>query len=236
MSQAEELLDSLTEEQIATYGINPSEEPHIVIESDKSITIPDELRHIAVQGEHNIETVTFDCPRYWDGHDLSQMSMRIVYQRPDGHREPHLVENLRVGVADEKTIHFDWTISGNVTAIKGNISFMVCAKLSDDDGNREHEWHTRLNQDLIVDEGMDCSGEEIVEQNPDILESILVRLDHLETYGTGTGSGSGLPPIKESDEGKYLKIENGIPVWGNMTVPEQYGRISYDQDKTITII
>lgn len=183
MSRAEELLDSLNEEQIVTYGINPNDEPHIVIGSDKTISVPNGLEHIAVQGEHNIETVTFDCPRYWDGHDLSQMQMRIVYQRPDGHREPHLVENLRVDEVDENTIHFDWTVSGNVTAVKGNISFMVCAKLSDSEGNREREWHTRLNQDLIVDEGMDCSGAEIVEQNPDIIEAILVQLDDLKNAG-----------------------------------------------------
>lgn len=183
MSRAEELLDSLTEEQIMMYGVDPVDEPHIVIESDKTITVPDDLRHIAVQGEHNIETVTFDAPRYWDGHDLSQMIMRIVYQRPDGHREPHLVENLRVDEADENTIHFEWTISGNVTAVKGNISFMVCAKLSDSEGNREREWHTRLSQDLVVDEGMECSGEEIVEQNPDIIEAILVQLDDLKNTG-----------------------------------------------------
>lgn len=183
MSRAEELLDSLTDDRIATYGINHSEEPHIVIESDKTITVPNELKHIAVQGEHNIETVTFDCPRYWDGHDLSQMQMRIVYQRPDRYREPHPVENLRVDDVDDNTIHFEWTVSGNVTAVKGTISFMVCAKLSDYDGNREREWHTRLNQDLIVDEGMDCTGEEIITQNPDILEYILSQLDDLKNSG-----------------------------------------------------
>ena len=183
MSRAEELLDSLTEEPIITYGINRSAKPHIVIESDKTITVPNKLKHIAVQGEHNIGTVTFDCPRYWDDHDLSQMQMRIAYQRPDGHREPYPVENLRVDDVDENTIHFDWTVSGNVTEVKGNISFMVCAKLSDSEGNIEREWHTRLNQDLIVDEGLDCSGEEIVEQNPDIIEAILVQLDDLKNTG-----------------------------------------------------
>lgn len=71
MSRASELLDSLPKGGTASYGVNPVDEPHIVIESDKTITVPDDLRHIAVQGEHNIETVTFDCPRYWDGHDLS---------------------------------------------------------------------------------------------------------------------------------------------------------------------
>lgn len=47
--------------------------------------------------------------------------------------------------------------------------------------------------------------------------------------------GVDLPAINESHEGMYLKVENGTPVWAPMTVPEQYGLISYDQDKTITI-
>lgn len=190
MSQADELLDSLTEPEVETYSVNPDTESHIVINADRTITVPDELKHIAVQGEHNIETVTFDCPRYWDGHDLSQMSVRINYQRPDGHREPHLAESLRVDDTDTSLIHFDWTISGNVTAVKGNISFMVCAKIADAEGITEREWHSRLNQDLLIDEGLECSGDEIVEQNPDILESILSRLDTLESPG-GTGSSSG---------------------------------------------
>lgn len=183
MSLAEDLLNSLSDEELAVYLADRSIEPHIVINPDRTVTVPDDLKHIAVKGDHNIETVTFDCPRYWDGHDLSEMQLRIVFQRPDGHREPHPVENLRVDADDESVIHFDWTISGNVTAVQGNISFTVCGKLSNAEGVREREWHTRLNQDLIVDEGMDCSGEEIVEQNPDIIEAILVQLDELKNTG-----------------------------------------------------
>lgn len=183
MSQADELLDSLTEEQVMTYTANPTSEPHILINADRTVTVPEELKHIAVQGEHNIETITFDCPRYWDGHDLSQMSMRIVYQRPDGHREPYPIENLSVDESDNNTIHFDWTISGNVTVFTGNIFFMVCAKIANADGITEREWHSRLNQDLVIDEGLECTGDKIVEQNPDILEHILVRLDTIESTG-----------------------------------------------------
>lgn len=183
MSLAETLLDSLPDKLVSAFGIDPASEPHIVINPDRTVTVHNDLKHIAVKGDHNIETVTFDCPRYWDGHDLSEMQLRIVFQRPDGHREPHLVENLRVDSDDESVIHFDWTISGNVTAVQGNISFTVCGKLSNAEGVREREWHTRLNQDLIVDEGMDCSGEEIVEQNPDIIEAILVQLDELKNTG-----------------------------------------------------
>lgn len=183
MSKAEELLASLTEPAAMAYGISPATEPHIVINSDKTITVPEELKHIAVQGDHNIETVTFDCPRYWDEHDLSAMSVRLIYQRPDGHREKYPVKNLRVDETDTGIIHFDWTISRNVTLLNGGLSIQACALTPNAEGEGDPEWHSRINRDLVIDEGMDSSDDYIVEQNPDVVESILIRLDRLESSG-----------------------------------------------------
>lgn len=187
MSLAEDLLNSLPEDQPAVTSADPATEPHIVINADKTVTIPEALQRILVQHDHNIETVTFDCPRYWDGHDLSQMDLRIVFQRSDGHKEPHPVENLRIDESDDQMIHFDWTISGNTTLTSGNVKITVCAKLTNAEGVSEREWHTIPNQDLFVNEGMECSGEEIVERNPDVIEYILAELDELKSAG-GNGS------------------------------------------------
>ncbi len=183
MSLAKDLLNSLPDNQVATYGIDSTTEPHIVINADKTVTVPEVLKRIIVQYEHNIETFTFDCPRYWDGHDLSEMRIRIVFKRADGHSEPHPVENLRIDDIDDHMIHFEWTISENVTLVSGSVLFTVCAKIVNVEGEREREWHTIPNRDLVVNEGMDCSGEEIVEQNPDIIDSILERLDVVEQGG-----------------------------------------------------
>ena len=46
---------------------------------------------------------------------------------------------------------------------------------------------------------------------------------------------SGLPKITDDAEGKYLQVKNGVAIWGNLEIPEQYGLVTYDQDKTITI-
>lgn len=183
MSQAEDLLNSLEEPEVAAYSADTVIEPHIVINRDKTVTIPEQLKRILVQYDHNIETVTFDCPRYWDSHDLSQMDMRIMFERSDGHREPHPVENLQVDESDDSMIHFDWTISRNTTLVNGNIRITICAKITNAEGIADREWHTIPNKDLFVNGGMDCSGEEIVEQNPDIIEAILIRLDELKTAG-----------------------------------------------------
>lgn len=72
MGKAEELLDSLDLNDANLYPISPEDEPHIVIGSNRVITVPNALKRIAVQYDHNVESVTFDCPRYTDGIDMSK--------------------------------------------------------------------------------------------------------------------------------------------------------------------
>lgn len=180
MSQAEELLNSLSGGNAVTYIVG--DEPHIVVNSDRTIVVPDELKHIAVQFDHNIETVTFDCPRYWDKHDFSEMHAYINYMRPDGYKDQYRVENLRVDETDDTIIHFEWTISKNVTQLKGNISFLICIKAINTEGEEEPHWNSRLNQELIIDEGMECT-EQIIDSNPDTIEYLLTRIEEFENYG-----------------------------------------------------
>lgn len=152
MSKAEDLLNSLTEPGIATLSMDTPTEPHIVINYDKTLTVPADLKHVAVVGEHNSKTVIFDCPRYWGDCDLSTMSVQVIYRKPGGKDEPVTVTNLRVDELDESLIHFDWTLTKNVTATEGYLTIMVCAR---DSQNRE--WHSRINRELFIDEGLTCS-------------------------------------------------------------------------------
>lgn len=46
---------------------------------------------------------------------------------------------------------------------------------------------------------------------------------------------SGLPPITAESEGKYLQVKDGAAVWADLEIPQQYGLVTYDQTKTITI-
>ena len=183
MATAEELLAAVAASET---------EPHIIIGTDRTVTVPDELRQIAVQFDHNIETVTFDCPRYWDGHDFSKMRVYINYRTPDNKTKRYLAKNLTIDSSNTSIIHFDWTISGNVTQVKGKISFLVCIYTTDSEGNEEQHWNSRLNQEMEVLEGLECTDEDIYEQTPDVIEDILTRLDVLEALG-GIDSDMPLP-------------------------------------------
>ena len=151
MSQAEALLESLS------TGNSGDLEPHIIIDKKRKVSVPDELKRIAVQHDHNIETVTFDCPRYWDGNDMSQSRICVNYKRPDGILGSCVASNIIVDETDNTTMHFDWTISQDVTVKDGNLMFLVCIKKFDTDTGEEiNNWHSELNTEMYISKGLEC--------------------------------------------------------------------------------
>lgn len=172
MSLADEMLNTLVSDGV---------EPHIVVGTDRKIMVPDVLKRIAVQNDHNIETVTFDCPRYWDGYDLSMMNIYINYLLSNNAPGCFKAENVVVDEDDDTIIHFTWTVSRNVTSTDGNIQFQVCAKSLDMD-NEEHEithWNSEISKDMYVSKGLDCSGysEDVEENYPDVINQLVSQVD-----------------------------------------------------------
>ena len=179
MSQAEELLNSISE----TSGYLTAEE-HIIVGRDRYITVPTSLKRIAVQHDHNVETVTFDCPRYWDEHDLSEMYIYINYMRTDNVMGRYLAKNVRVDETDSSILHFDWTIGNEISTVKGTLSFLLCAVKTDSEGIQEVHWNSELNKDMYISEGLETK-DEITNKYPDIITDLLTRMDSI-LIGDGT--------------------------------------------------
>ena len=194
-SQAEELLNDILEDDAELgdaylgtmiLGEDPYEDlyPHIVIGADRFIKVPQGLKRIAVEHDHAVETVTFDCPRYWDGRDLSTMKIYINYIRGDKQPGSFPVDNgVTIDENDSNIIHFDWTITRELTEFKGNIVFLVCAKKVDAEGYEEQHWNSELNKDMYVSEGLEAE-ETIAQQYPDLITYLLSRMDVVENKTT----------------------------------------------------
>lgn len=135
-----------------------TDEPHIVIGSDRSITVPKELRSIAVQYDHNIETVTFDCPRYWDGNDMSSMTVNINFVRSDGHEGTYVCKEVTIDATDPDIIHFDWTVSREVTEASGKLTVIVCLKKDNAGGLTSQVWHSQRCETFSVLPGLLCDS------------------------------------------------------------------------------
>ena len=160
-------------ELFATTG---PEEPHIIIGKDRVIKVPDSLKRIAVESDHDIETVTFECPRYWDEHDLSQMAIYINYMLSNKYSDSYPVSKI---TTDDNTMYFTWTISRNVTQVSGGITFLVCIKNTDSEGNEVNHWNSELCKDMYVSKGMETEPQ-IVEEQTDLVTELLLRMSTVE--------------------------------------------------------
>ena len=180
MGLVDELLNDL-EASETSAGLD--DDPHFVIGSDRFIVIPEELRKIAVQHDHNIETVTFDCPRYWDGRDMSKMRVYVNYMRSDDEQGCDLCTNVTVDDQDDSIMHFEWIIGGHLTAVDGPVTILVCVKKIGEDGAEANHWNSELNTDCHISPGLECEAT-VIEHNPGIITSLLARMDYVEKIAT----------------------------------------------------
>ena len=235
MSKAEELLNTLSTATVSTLLADSSTEPHIVIGEDRFITVPSELKRIAVQYDHDIETVTFDCPRYWDGHDMSEMRIYINYLRSDVETGCYKAQNITVDSSDENIMHFDWTISRNVTETFGKIVFLVCVKKADENGNEKNHWNSELCKDCYVSEGLEYDIEPVKELYPDLIENwykeVLgvinevntVKQDLIDMRDSGEFDGATFTPSVSDDCDLSWTNNKGLPNPGTVNIKGDTG-------------
>ena len=203
MSQADELLDSLEETTPSLLLADSETEPHIVISGDRIISVPKQLQRIAVQYDHNVETVTFDCPRYWDGLDMSQLSIYINYRRKDRVVGCYKATDITIDDVDTSIMHFNWTIYRHVTEVIGPIVFLVCITKTDDNGNEENHWHSELNTEMYISEGLE-TGEIVLESYPNIILQLeedvqAVKDSLLAARDSGEFDGATFTPSVDTD-------------------------------------
>jgi hypothetical protein len=144
MSLATELLDDITW----------FDEP-IQINADKSLIVPNSTKHIAVQYDHDVNTVRFELARVWGEIDLSTMDIYVNCVLPNGKTIPFRCTNVTF---DDDLVKFDWVITEDVTWLHGSIIVLVCAKAADDDGTVTNRWHSKPNNELYISEGIACAG------------------------------------------------------------------------------
>ena len=205
MDKAEELLNTLDVNDENLYPVSPEEEAHIVIGKDRVITVPPDLRRLGVQYDKNVESVTFDCPRYWDGIDLLNMAMYINYIRSDGKTGSYHVADTAVVPDDENMINFTWTISEHVAYVNGKITFLVCAKHSDSSGASTNRWNSEINRDCYISEGMDTNPV-IEDVDTDLITQVLLKIDELDEKCTTIPT---LVSQLENDS-KYLEADGSV--------------------------
>lgn len=175
----------------------------------RTITIPEKICNLGVETDANVQRLRFSMPRYYDTVDLADFSVRINYQNAKGEGDVYAVTDTE---AAADTITFSWLVGPNALACTGKVKFIVCLKKLTADGTVAQAYHTTV-ASLPVLEGLETC-EHIVEEHPDVLEQILLRLDNLEKNGTGSTTpgpavASGVTYLESPDAaGNYLYLRD----------------------------
>ena len=146
---------------------------HAVINADKTITLPYGFAESVIQGDHNVDKLTFDCPRYWDGLDLTTLNLYVNYLSSDGKGNHSFVNNTSVDSDDSNTIHFTWILDNNATVESGTLAFMVCGQKYYDGSNKEYDWNTRINDEIAIQKGIHLTEETLRNIDPTEMEQLI---------------------------------------------------------------
>lgn len=164
------------------------------------ISVPTEYKELGVESDEKVTRVKFQCPKIvGDNIDLTEYNLYINYRNAGNKLNSYLVEDVTV---TGDTINFSWLLSRHVTESPGTISYIVCAKKSDDTGVI-NEWNTKVATG-IVGIGLEAT-EEIEEQNVDVIEQILRSIVELENTGDAIRSLSeGKVSLPKADDGSII--------------------------------
>lgn len=175
MSLAENLLQTLSTDNYNLYSAET--EPHIIVGRDRIISVPNQLKRIAVENDKNIETVTFDCVRHWDEYDLSTFAIYIAYVLPNGKEGTYIPT---IVARNEDTFSFTWTLGSEITRHKGSLSISIIAQKTDDSGNLLQQWSSFVNNELTILDGLEVGR--IIEDDTtsNVTSQILQQIDTLQ--------------------------------------------------------
>lgn len=173
---------------------------HPVIDSDLHFTIDPITREISnnsnkiklMRYDHNSERLTFEIPRYVDGHDMSNCNKTEIHFINTGldHicQGIYKVDDLKVSENDKQLVEFSWLISNNATEEVGSLSFaihFVCTT----EGTIEYMWSTASYSKISVVDGVYVENVIIEDQqDEDALLDLLCETSMISAVADGDGA------------------------------------------------
>ena len=119
-------------------------------------------------------------PKMYGEFDLSTFALRVNYLNANSDGDVFVVQDA---AANGDELKFSWLVGRTAAQYKGDVKFIVCAKKVKEGGIVEKEFNTTP-ATLPVLEGLETI-ERVAQENPDVIEAILLRLDKLEKNGGG---------------------------------------------------
>ena len=135
------------------------DEAYSYIDANKNVTI--DKGQINLTEESYAQFIPFEMKRYYDGIDLSNMTISLVYITRDGYEGEGEIVNMQYGT---DAIRFAWLIDEKVTHIAGDVKFEVSARGTVVDSSglnyRAYVWKSKTGSGINVAQSL-TSGRNI---------------------------------------------------------------------------
>lgn len=195
---------------------------YIIIDDNlRTMTIPTDIVLLGVESDDDVNKIAFQMPKEYCGYDLSQFQARINYLNAAGKGDVYVVQDLAVDGDDPSLMTFTWLVGRTACAVKGDVRFIVCLKKFDTNSNVIQEFNTTVYK-LPVLVGLETT-EAVVQQNPDIIEYILKRIEQ---------SGSGMDPNQYYTKSQ---VDERIPTELPNPEPLTINGEAYDGSEAVTM-
>lgn len=220
-----------------------NEHPLVVDLSSRTISIPDELKYIAVATDNNSEKVWFNVPRYFDepdvqgNGDLLQKVAQVHFLNAGGSFGVYTINEVREN--EDGTISLAWLIEKDVTMVAGEVKFQLVFTLFDN-GDNVYKLSTTP-ATLIVRAGIDSSEFSIAKESKTYEQLIELIYDgyetlkavDIETLRHLSASPKGV--VDSLATSGFENLETGIYLYMPDDVTEQYyGYIVYWNGLTVS--
>lgn len=179
----------------------------------RAIMNPDQIKDMIVQGDHNSERITFELPRYIDGHDMTLCDVvQIHYLNIENRTRKtytgiYEVDDLEVSNEDSDTLTFSWLISRNATQYVGPLNFAIKFECTVD-AIVEYSWNTIVYSELTVAESID-NMETVSNDYVDILKRWYDQLFGIENSVVTEIAITKTKAIQEIEDAKEGIVESG---------------------------
>lgn len=182
MSQAEALLQSMTEDVHTHEHVVTDHDSYFVIDPDsRVIENASQTENTVMQYDHNSEKFTFELPRHVEGHDMTLCNrVRVHFNNVDGETNEENVDvaelyDLAVCPDDSDKVRCSWSITRQATQLAGTLNFLVQFECIDDVGASVYEWHTDIYTDVVVKKGRNNAEQAVIEYS-NVLEQWYQRI------------------------------------------------------------
>ena len=146
-----------------------SHEKHSVYDTDFHLIIDPITRKISteskkitlMQYDHNSERITFEIPRFIDGHDMSLCDeVQVHYINTDSTNKEntnsgiYIIDDLQVSPDSEEVVIGSWLVSQNATQYSGSLSFILRFACISETNVVEYQWFTDIYSVISIAKGI----------------------------------------------------------------------------------